>query len=482
MGQGLLVGGSGGLPPLNSETVELPAYDADIKPNTFVSIADYQNGFATLALEDGDILKPSSLSSSYRLRDFRLLSIDKTHFLLVSIVDYYVYFKTIKINTNGTCTVLSSTNVSISFDVNTDFVLRASNNRFFVYAKSSSTYQGSNSAYYVSAARITIQVNSDYSITILKSILRTETVSSGTSAKNDGINQISPVGNDLFIVTGTVVKKSSYGSSVSAAYDVKICKLDTSGELVTLYTVDTYATSSSETYYCAGITNDGKAVIVNNYSSNQNYYIRLYTITETAMTRVDSGTNYVPAITSFMIPLGNNTYAILFQGEAIRTYKITDNTITLKQTINTSYGEANEGGFIYDANKECLLVKGNDLLQEVDLTTLAITPLSGSAGIYGTQLVHYENNVYYGISSSPTGIGKFDLATLQECVRDSLDTSVISGLTLTACTKNKAGKVCVLSGSTSTMTSYGLQQNVVNTVIDDSIDAIQEEVQNAMDK
>ena len=55
MGQGLLVGGSGGLPPLNSETVELPAYDADIKPNTFVSIADYQNGFATSALEDSTI-------------------------------------------------------------------------------------------------------------------------------------------------------------------------------------------------------------------------------------------------------------------------------------------------------------------------------------------------------------------------------------------------------------------------------------------
>ncbi len=481
MGQGLLVGGSGGLPPLNSETVELPAYDTTIKPNTFVSIADYQNGFATLELEDGDILKPSSLSSSYKLRDFRLLSIDKTHFLLVSIVDYYIYFKTIKINTNGTCTVLSSTNVSISFDVNTDFVCRASNNRFFIYAKSSEGYVSGNQAANVSAARITIQVNSDYSITILKSILRSESVSNGSSATSDGINQISPVGNDLFLVSGTVVE-SSYGSSVSATCDVKICKLDTSGELVTLYTVGTYGGTSRDTYYCAGITDSGKAVIVDNYSSNRNYYIGLYTITDTAMTRVDSATNYVPGLTSYMISLGNNIYAILFQDEAIRTYEITDNTITLKQTIDTSYGEANESGFIYDTNRECLLVKGNNLLQEIDLPTLSITALTGSVGIYGSQLMYYEDNIYYGISSSPTGIGKFDLGTLQECVRDSLDTSVISGLTLTTCTKNKAGKVCVLSGSTATMTSYGLQQNVVNTVIDDSIDAIQEEVQNAMDK
>jgi len=96
-------------------------------------------------------------------------------------------------------------------------------------------------------------------------------------------------------------------------------------------------------------------------------------------------------------------------------------------------------------------------------------------------MIRYAENIYYG-GMWRTGIGRFDLTTLQKCVRDSLDTSVISGLTLTACTKKKAGKVCVLSGSTATMTSYGLQQNVVNTVIDDSIDAIQEEVQNAMDK
>lgn len=98
-----------------------------------------------------------------------------------------------------------------------------------------------------------------------------------------------------------------------------------------------------------------------------------------------------------------------------------------------------------------------------------------------------STDIYYGVSTysglkNVRGLGRFDLSTIQKCVRDSLDTSVISGLTLTTCTKKKAGKVCVLSGSTATMTSYGLQQKIVNTVIDDSIDAIQEEVQNAVDK
>jgi len=72
--------------PLNSETVELPAYDADIKPNTFVSIADTQADSWITELQDNTIVEDSSSNDATQAQFF---SIDTTHFALMYFTNSY---------------------------------------------------------------------------------------------------------------------------------------------------------------------------------------------------------------------------------------------------------------------------------------------------------------------------------------------------------------------------------------------------------
>jgi len=477
MGQGLLVGGSGGLPPLNSETVELPAYDADIKPNTFVSIADYQNGFATSALEDSTITQG------------RIYSLDTTHFLLVitDSTSTEQLFQVIKINTNGRCTIVASETVNTVEPQNGYFIVRASNNRFFVYCRGE--YLNNSKA--ISAGRITLKINTDYSIEFLSTSTRSESISPNSSSGKltEGITYISELGNDLFLVSGTTVSVSYTSPSwptYNSVYATKVCELDESGNLVELYEVERSSTSNRTTYYVAGITTTGRPVIVrhNDNAASNPYYIDLYTATDSALTNITQSDESIAGeeLITHMVALGNNAYMIFAESSSISLLTITDNSIRfIKSTTSIPNSHAYESGMVYDTERQCVYAVANGAaIYKIDPTTLESIALQGSSKIC-IGMIRYAENIYYG-GMWRTGIGRFDLTTLQKCVRDSLDTSVISGLTLTACTKKKAGKVCVLSGSTATMTSYGLQQNVVNTVIDDSIDAIQEEVQNAMDK
>ena len=480
MGQGLLVGGSGGLPPLNSETVELPAYDADIKPNTFVSIADTQADSWITELQDNTIVEDSSSNDATQAQFF---SIDTTHFALMYFTSSYTIVKIAKVNTDGTCEIIHTFSDNSSYNyTNKIRVIRLSNNRFFICRISDS---GSTST---ADTRIVIRINSDYTVTKIYSLYRNST---------NPMVEISLCGTDLLLAIQMGTKSGSTQLYIQNVYTV-----DTNGSFNLLYTVNSQLLADY-IYICVGLTDSGKAVLM--YQNGTNWKVvnlTLWNITTSAATQIVSyisiGSSYNTGIyPGYMMSLGSNKYCLLFKGANLAVLTITDSSISLNNTaaLTQNVPVPYEGSLIYDSVKKRIFALSqysrgtlevyspDDLSLIIKYSTFA-DEISWLAG-YG--LAKTVDNVYYGLATysglkNTRGLGRFDLSTLQKCVRDSLDTSVISGLTLTACTKKKAGKVCVLSGSTSTMTSYGLQQNVVNTVIDDSIDAIQEEVQNAMDK
>ena len=74
------------------------------------------------------------------------------------------------------------------------------------------------------------------------------------------------------------------------------------------------------------------------------------------------------------------------------------------------------------------------------------------------------------------GIARFNIADYQECVVDSLETNAISGVTLSKCTYNTPGKVCVLNDGTAVATAYGISEAVVTTIKDDAIQEVQDEI------
>lgn len=479
MGQGLLVGGAGGLPPLNSETIELPAYDTTIKPNTFVSIADIQADSWITELQDNKIVEDPSSNDAIQAQFF---SIDTTHFALMYFTNSYTVVKIAKVNTDGTCEIIHTFSDNSRYNYTEKIrVIRLSNNRFFI-CRIQMNYNTS-----TADTRIVIKINSDYTVTKLYSYYNNTT---------NPMFEVSLCGTDLLLA---IQMGTKYGSTQIYIQNIYTIKTDNSLEL--LYTVNDYL-SNDHIYICVGLTDSRKAVLMNNNGTNwRDVNLTLWTITNSAATQIGTSVSigsYDTGISpGYMISLGNSKYCLQFKKSSLALLTITDSSISLKNTATYTYTVPvpYEGSIIYDSVRKRILYlsqyatghfevySANDLspITQYDKLKDSISSLAG----FG--LAKTTENIYYGLATysdltNVRGLGRFDLSTLQECVRDSLDTSVISGLTLTTCTKNKAGKVCVLSGSTATMTSYGLQQNVVNTVIDDSIDAVQEEVQNAMDK
>lgn len=340
MGQGLLVGGSGGLPPLNSETVELPAYDTTIKPNTFVSIADTQADSWITELQDNAIIKDSSSNNA---DDMKVYSIDTTHFALMYFTSSYTVVKIAKVNTDGTCEIIHTFSDSSRYNyTNKIKVIRLSNNRFLICRIYLDYLTPTDDTV------IIVKINADYTVTKLYSLYGNST---------NPIMEASLCGNDLMLI---IKKGDKLGSS--QYYTMNVYTLNTDNSPKLLYTVSSNL-GIDDAYICVGLTDSGKAVLM--YQDGTNFKtvnLTLWNITTSAATQIVSyvsiGASYDTGIDpGYMVSLGSNKYCLMFKDNDLALLTITDSSITLNNTAQLTYpsGGIYEGTLIYDSVRKRIL-------------------------------------------------------------------------------------------------------------------------------
>ena len=459
----------------NGMVVKLPAYSDDIKPNTFVSLKEAQSKAEELVINDRNTIQ--------EIKFGRVFPIDGTHWIFIYLgyndgddSDYkYLYACLI---THSIETDQYSATYSENFgkvETSKYQIVRAEGNTFVIHTSESI---GSNCIRKQTTDIITVQ--SDYTIARLGARNTTSEYYAGSSGKvnsgyRPGIDIISHCGNNLFLVYG-----ASYKNSYSAADSLKIFQLSSDGNLSSIKGI------GSICWYDIGATSGGNRILVRTNSTD----IKIAQVTAAGITDIASTTSLKWESLPAMRRIGENKYAILGHFGTSKPYgrlvlaTITDTTIEIHNTY--SFVGINKDMFdnhslwdeqaselyisCFSLSKISIDVDNMTAGEEIMLKSDSDLQLGGC--LPKTRVV--EAPLYYG--SIFYGIARFNIADYQECVVDSLETNAISGVTLSKCTYNTPGKVCVLNDGTAVATAYGISEAVVTNIKDDTIQEVQDEL------
>ena len=481
MSEGIRIGGGGGGVMKNGMVVKLPAYSDDIKPNTFVSLKEAQSKAEELVINDRNTIQGILFG--------RVFPIDETHWIFIYLgyndgdSSSYTYLYACLITHNIETDQYSAAYSENFGKVETSKyqIVRAEGNTFVIHT-SGSTVQ----TYNRKQTTDVITVNDNYAISRVGSRNTTNeyriggSITTQTGTSNPGIDAISYCGNNLFLVYGGI---ASSGTSVRSA--TSIFQLSSAGVLSRVKTISSSSGGSSY-WYDIGPTSGGNRVLVNIGSTT----IKIAQVTSGGITDIASATLLEWRGLPAMARIGENKYAILGYYGSSKPYgrlvlaTITDTTIEINNTysfvgIQTDmfdnhalWDEQASELYIpcFSLSKISIDVDNMTAGEETVLKPGSYLQLGGC--LPKTRVV--EAPLYYG--SLFYGIARFNIADYQECVVDSLETNAISGVTLSKCTYDKPGKVCVLNDGTAVATAYGISEAVVTTIKDDAIQEVQDEI------
>lgn len=480
MAEGIRVGGGGGGVMKNGMVIKLPAYSGDIKPNTFVSLKEAQSKAEEIVIDDRNTIQEILFG--------RVFPIDDTHWIFIYLgyndgdSSSYTYLYACLITHNIETDQYSATYSENFGKVETSKyqIVRADGNTFVIHTSGSNVN--------ISGRRQTtdvITVSGNYAIsrvgsrnTTTESMAGASLSSTGTTYKH-GIDVISYCGSNLFLVYG-----GKAGSS-KVNYAFSIFQLSSDGNLSVLKTISS-TTSSGSYWYDIGATSGGNRVLVNPYNGS----IKIAQVTADGITDIASTTSLKWESLPAMRRIGENKYVIFGHFGTSKPYgrlvlaTITDTTIEINNTY--SFVGINKDMFdnhaLWDEQASELYISCFSLSKmgiDVDnMTAGEETVLKSDSYLQlggrlpKTRIVEaplYHGSLFYGIA-------RFNIADYQECVVDSLETSAISGVTLSKCTYNTPGKVCVLNDGTAVAAVYGISEAVVTTIKDDAIQEVQDEI------
>ena len=480
MAEGIRIGGGGGGVMKNGMVVKLPAYSDDIKPNTFVSLKEAQSKAEELVINDRVTIQ--------KILFGRVFPIDDTHWIFIYLgyndgdSSSYTYLYACLITHNIETDQYSATYSENFGKVETTEyqIVRAEGNTFVIHTSGSKVQ-----TYNRKQTTDVITVNDNYAISRVGSRNTTNeyriggSITTQTGTSNPGIDAISYCGNNLFLVYGGIAS----GARVYPA--TSIFQLSSAGVLSKIKTISSSCGSSSY-WYDIGATSGGNRVLVNIGSAA----IKIAQVTTDGITDIASTTLLAWESLPTMRRIGENKYAILGHFGASKPYgrlvlaTITDTTIEINNTY--SFVGINNDMFdnhaLWDEQASELYIPCFSLSKisiDVDNMTAGEETVlkSGSDLQLGgclpkTRVVEaplYNGSAFYGIA-------RFNIADYQECVVDSLETNAISGVTLSKCTYDKPGKVCVLNVGTAVATTYGISEAVVTNIKGDTIQEVQDEL------
>ena len=496
MGKAKITGG-GAAPMRNGEIILLPAYDEDIRPNTFVSITGRQARSNEVILDSALAGDSSELGDLIGGRSFELSSGRR---LFIYARKYSLWARVITrtcdgIYDSGTAVKICTWSFSETYGGSLDLcIARGEGNKFVAHIRQSSGSQ-------ISACLATFKIDSSYEIKVMavdndrKEVFAYGSNLTVTSSAKDGMVDFTHCGNDLFLLNGYRLETSfglREGYSISAIY-----KLDAAGNFVRTNVIDESSRGSVEHVCCAGFIDDGRPILVRN-SSHEVQLAEVGGTGISVITRTDFGDSLYG--TPSLIHLGDGKYAMfaatLNSGtHGFKVYLFTASADSI--VLNSSWSEDD---FTRNGVKPETLVWEEEnsylyamytgqwttpvlLIFQIDKESMSVIDRISTewdiTSCFGAQLV--GSGIVEGIANSKfsttdvQGIGRWDINTLQQCVRNSLDTNVITGVTLGTCTRQRPNKVCILRDTT-VATAYGIAEPVVDMIKNDAIEEIQQEV------
>lgn len=485
--------------PRNAKIEKYPAYKEDIKNNTFVSVVAEQYGREEIVLNDTSIL--GTVDYVVFMRSFELPSNKWLYVWVNSEVDrgtsgyrdVQICARIITRNSNGTYTLgsivelLSGSYTGGSGGSVDYWVERGENNTFVGHLLANNG----------KAVIFVFQVSGN-TISIKKTIERNEP-SMSSVAPTKGDDRLVTAGyaghDNLFLIYGNYNDGSFSVKSYEAVFIYKLNSDFTFTRTAVAFSASMTSTLY-ERYVPLGYVGGYTVCYTVGYS-----FLALLDITSSKATVVktlDSNYNYQdrPA----MSHLRNNLYAIYgsrdtsyFRTEVI---DISGTNLTRKAIyINDAYGadidvfpeqllwspDINVLFITYTGQWTAVQVKAF----EINTTSFTITPWKNKdwncVAPGGAWLV--DDYIFEGIAldsrdsdQTAHGIGRWNWNTDRSCIRNSLDTKAITGITLQTCTYDKPGKVAILNDSATIVEAYGLLEPIVVTIKDDSVQEVQDEL------
>lgn len=421
MGTGIIMNSSY-LHVKNGTSIKLPAYDSKISGNTFISVEKCQANLNTVA---------GTIDESIADRCFTH-TLDSTHFIVFPIESTIKIFE---VQADGTATIIAQSSQQFADSTN---VIKISDNVFVSYTTGESylTFYEIGDDYTIGRYRVSVSAT----------------------------HQVSCYSTNMILVTTS----SSSSSNTSTVYS-----WDTSTHKIT-----TVTTLDNKWRYCAGHFAENLTFLVAYASGSKTQKIIVGTVdsagkfTQKGSSGTFEGDSSIYVIGT-MVQTASNEFAFFYDENVLFITLAADYSLSIKKFIYSNLGgDMSDGensifynesdGYIYSGQ----LYKISPTDYTYELYPMKYNIRNHGYGRFG--------NILYDIYGYT--IYRHDLRATQPCVRDSLETSVISGLTITSCSSNAPGKVTLLADNTAALSSYGIAQNVVDQIVDDSIDTIQQEV------
>lgn len=451
------IGGlSGDLEITNGTIINLPAYLENIPKDTFVSTTTPQSNYKRILLEDVGIGSSDS-TATYGARTFQ---IDENHYIIIMID----YDKKVQVR------IITYDSINDSYTNNDTYIGKASMSDDVSYGLYASITQIDAKTYVANC--FIIQIDDDYKVT--SKTYDYEIQSKGYTY----IKTLSSCGQN-YIAISTAYASSRNTSPSDYYVHLYHWENDTLNQVARLYT----STSSCSLYTLALLEND-YFVAIGYFNDN----IRLFKNNKDGtITQITSGSFGADKSdnTRCLIHLKDNYYALVGY-QMVYLLEITTTTITSKAyaaaSINSREGIYPED-IVHDGDTIYLITRNSSSQHKITFGyepfAIEVSTFSGWSGISGRGGWSMNNKTWRGTcvkdDNAVSQIIEYNFDKHQECIKNSLDTGVITGITLDDCTETIPGRVCILNSGVE-LTSYGLQENVVAQVTDDSIDEIKQEV------
>lgn len=449
------IGGlSGDLEITNGTIINLPAYLENIPKDTFVSTTTPQSNYKRILLEDVGI----GSSDSTNMYGARTFQIDENHYIIIMID----YDKKVQVR------IITYDSINDSYTNNDTYI----GNAYIDYAYSGiyAAITQIDAKTYV-ADRFIIQIDDDYKVT--SKTYDYEIQSNGYTY----ITTLSSCGQN-YIAISTAYTRTNGSSPTNYYVHLYHWENDTLNQVARLYT----SSSGCKLYTLALLENDYFVAVgysdedINLFKNNKDGTI---TLIASDSFGTDKSNN-----TRCLIHLKDNYYALVGY-QMVYLLEITTTTITSKAyaatSINAEMGIYPED-IVHDGDTIYLITRGSlqhKITFGYEPFAIEVSTFSGWSAVDGRGGWSMNNKTWRGTyvkkNNAVSLIIEYNFDKYQECIKNSLDTGVITGITLDDCTETIPGRVCILNSGVE-LTSYGLQENVVAQVTDDSIDEIKQEV------